>query len=53
MDADARTRSQLVDRLRALGVDMVDVTSGGNTPLQRIRTGPGYQVEMARAVTSA
>ena len=27
-----------------LGVDLVDVSSGGNTPKQKISVGPGYQV---------
>jgi 2,4-dienoyl-CoA reductase-like NADH-dependent reductase (Old Yellow Enzyme family) len=34
------------------GVDLVDVSSGGNSPDQRITTGPGYQVPFARAVRS-
>jgi len=32
------------------GVDLVDVSSGGNVPQQRITVGPGYQVPFARAV---
>ena len=32
------------------GVDLVDVSSGGNVPQQRITVGPGYQVALARAV---
>jgi 2,4-dienoyl-CoA reductase-like NADH-dependent reductase (Old Yellow Enzyme family) len=36
--------------LRDLGVDLVDVSSGGNVPQQRITVGPGYQVPFARAV---
>ncbi len=42
-----------VDVARALaehGVDLVDVSSGGNSPDQRIVTGPGYQVPFARAI---
>lgn len=34
----------------ARGVDLVDVSSGGNVPQQRITVGPGYQVPFARAV---
>lgn len=34
------------------GVDLVDVSSGGNSPDQRITVGPGYQVPFARAVRS-
>ncbi len=32
------------------GVDLVDVSSGGNHPEQQIVTGPGYQVPLARVV---
>jgi 2,4-dienoyl-CoA reductase-like NADH-dependent reductase (Old Yellow Enzyme family) len=32
------------------GVDLVDVSSGGNSAAQRITLGPGYQVPFARAV---
>ncbi|MEV0128713.1 NADH:flavin oxidoreductase/NADH oxidase [Dactylosporangium sp. NPDC050688] len=32
------------------GVDLVDVSSGGNSAAQRIALGPGYQVPFARAV---
>ena len=30
--------------LKAMGVDLVDVSTGGNHPAQQIPTGPGYQV---------
>jgi 2,4-dienoyl-CoA reductase-like NADH-dependent reductase (Old Yellow Enzyme family) len=33
--------------LKAEGVDLVDVSSGGNDPRQTIAVGPGYQVEFA------
>ena len=32
------------------GVDLVDVSSGGNHPDQKITLGPGYQVPFARAI---
>ncbi|HVV24225.1 MAG TPA: NADH:flavin oxidoreductase/NADH oxidase [Pseudonocardiaceae bacterium] len=32
------------------GVDLIDVSSGGNSPDQRIELGPGYQVPFARTV---
>jgi 2,4-dienoyl-CoA reductase-like NADH-dependent reductase (Old Yellow Enzyme family) len=35
------------------GVDVVDVSSGGNDPRQSIPVGPGYQVPFARAVRDA
>ena len=36
--------------LRELGVDLVDVSSGGAVPQQQITVEPGYQVPFARAV---
>src|SRR5262245_8327545 len=36
--------------LRAHGVDLVDVSSGGNSPRQQIELGPGDQVPLARVV---
>lgn len=38
--------------LRPLGVDLVDVSSGGNV-LAPVPAGPGYQVPLARAVRAA
>jgi 2,4-dienoyl-CoA reductase-like NADH-dependent reductase (Old Yellow Enzyme family) len=35
------------------GVDLLDVSSGGNVPEQEITVGPGYQVPFARAVREA
>jgi 2,4-dienoyl-CoA reductase-like NADH-dependent reductase (Old Yellow Enzyme family) len=35
------------------GVDIIDVSSGGNSPKQQIPVGPGYQVPHARAVREA
>ena len=36
--------------LRELGVDMIDVSSGGNASDQKIVLGPGYQVPFAAAI---
>ena len=36
--------------MRTVGVDLVDVSSGGLTPAQQISVGPGYQVPFAAAV---
>ena len=36
--------------LHARGCDFVDVSSGGNSPLQEIQVGPGYQCGFAAAV---
>ena len=38
--------------LKALGCDMIHVTSGGLDQRQKITTGPGYQVEFAHAIRS-
>jgi 2,4-dienoyl-CoA reductase-like NADH-dependent reductase (Old Yellow Enzyme family) len=42
--------TEVARRLADHGVDLVDVSSGGNSPRQRIDVGPGYQVPFARAV---
>jgi 2,4-dienoyl-CoA reductase-like NADH-dependent reductase (Old Yellow Enzyme family) len=39
--------------LKKRGVDWIDVSSGGVSPLQRIALGPGYQVPFAQAVKEA
>lgn len=43
----------LAQRVRALGCDWIDVSSGGLSPLQKIPAGPGYQVPLAREVRHA
>ncbi len=40
-------------QLRDHGVDLIDVSSGGNSPDQKITLGPGYQVPFARTVREA
>ncbi|MFE1784598.1 NADH:flavin oxidoreductase/NADH oxidase [Streptomyces sp. NPDC059506] len=44
---------RLSKELIAHGVDLLDVSSGGNAPRARITTGPGYQVPFATAVREA
>jgi 2,4-dienoyl-CoA reductase-like NADH-dependent reductase (Old Yellow Enzyme family) len=39
--------------LKKRGVDWIDVSSGGVSPLQKITLGPGYQVPFAEAVKQA
>ena len=39
--------------LTSRGVDWIDVSSGGTSPLQKIPIGPGYQVPLAEAVKQA
>jgi 2,4-dienoyl-CoA reductase-like NADH-dependent reductase (Old Yellow Enzyme family) len=46
VDEVAAVAARLADR----GVDLVDVSSGGNSPDQRIPTGPGYQVPLATRI---
>ena len=41
---------ELCRRLAALGIDLVDCSSGGNVHDQKIVLGPGYQVRFAEAV---
>jgi 2,4-dienoyl-CoA reductase-like NADH-dependent reductase (Old Yellow Enzyme family) len=41
---------ELARLLKAEGVDLVDVSSGGLAPEQKITVGPGYQVPFAAAV---
>jgi 2,4-dienoyl-CoA reductase-like NADH-dependent reductase (Old Yellow Enzyme family) len=43
---------ELARRLREAGVDLIDCSSGGLVPDQRITVGPGYQVPFAAAVRS-
>ncbi len=40
-------------RLKALGCDFIHVSSGGNSPLQKIAAVPGYQLALARQVREA
>jgi 2,4-dienoyl-CoA reductase-like NADH-dependent reductase (Old Yellow Enzyme family) len=37
-------------RLKALGIDLIDCSSGGNAHDQKIALGPGYQVRFAEAI---
>jgi 2,4-dienoyl-CoA reductase-like NADH-dependent reductase (Old Yellow Enzyme family) len=41
---------ELSKRLKALGVDLIDVSSGGVVPYAKIPVGPGYQVVFAEAI---
>jgi 2,4-dienoyl-CoA reductase-like NADH-dependent reductase (Old Yellow Enzyme family) len=47
---DTAQTVELAKLMKAAGVDMVDVSSGGVHPGQRIPLGPGYQVPGASAV---
>ncbi len=41
---------ELARMLRGVGVDLVDVSSGGQTPDAKIPVGPGFQVEFAARI---
>ncbi|MBV9497333.1 MAG: NADH:flavin oxidoreductase/NADH oxidase [Acidobacteria bacterium] len=41
---------ELAKRLKAIGVDLIDCSSGGAVMQQKIEIGPGYQVPFARAI---
>lgn len=49
---DLPESTEFCARLDALGVDWIDVSSGGVSPSQKITVGPGYQVPFAAAVKS-
>jgi NADPH2 dehydrogenase len=44
---------EFVLELKKRGLDWIDVSSGGVSPLQKIPLGPGYQVPFAQAVKQA
>jgi 2,4-dienoyl-CoA reductase-like NADH-dependent reductase (Old Yellow Enzyme family) len=44
---------EFVRELKQRGLDWIDVSSGGVSPLQKIPLGPGYQVPLAQAVKEA
>jgi 2,4-dienoyl-CoA reductase-like NADH-dependent reductase (Old Yellow Enzyme family) len=45
--------AKLAPLLAERGVDLLDVSSGGNHPLQKIAGGPGYQVPFAKEIKKA
>jgi 2,4-dienoyl-CoA reductase-like NADH-dependent reductase (Old Yellow Enzyme family) len=47
---DIEQSVELSRRLKVLGVDLIDVSSGGAVPKARIPVGKGYQVPLARQV---
>ena len=44
---------ELARELKKRGVDWIDASSGGVSPLQKIPLGPGYQVPFAQAIRQA
>jgi 2,4-dienoyl-CoA reductase-like NADH-dependent reductase (Old Yellow Enzyme family) len=50
---DLDETSEVARLLASHGVDLVDVSSGGNSPDQQVGTGPGYQVPFATRIKEA
>jgi 2,4-dienoyl-CoA reductase-like NADH-dependent reductase (Old Yellow Enzyme family) len=44
---------ELAKELKTRGIDWIDVSSGGVSPLQKIPLSPGYQVPFAKAIKQA
>ena len=49
----AQTHCNIANELKKRGVDWIDASSGGVSPLQKIPLGPGYQVPFAEAIKQA
>jgi 2,4-dienoyl-CoA reductase-like NADH-dependent reductase (Old Yellow Enzyme family) len=47
---DLEQSIELSKRLRALGLDLIDCSSGGLVPHAKVELGPGYQVPFAREI---
>jgi 2,4-dienoyl-CoA reductase-like NADH-dependent reductase (Old Yellow Enzyme family) len=47
---DIEQAVELARNLRALGVDLIDCSSGGNIATAKIPLGPGYQVQFAERI---
>jgi 2,4-dienoyl-CoA reductase-like NADH-dependent reductase (Old Yellow Enzyme family) len=47
---DLQQSIELCKRLRELGVDLIDCSSGGAVPGAKVQVGPAYQVPFARAI---
>jgi 2,4-dienoyl-CoA reductase-like NADH-dependent reductase (Old Yellow Enzyme family) len=41
---------EFAKKLKEIGIDLIDVSSGGNVPAAKIEIGPGYQVPFAEAI---
>jgi NADPH2 dehydrogenase len=50
---DVAQTIEFAKELKKRGVDWIDVSSGGVSPLQKIPLGPGYQVPLSQAVREA
>lgn len=47
---DLQQSIALCSKLKDIGIDFIDVSSGGNVPHAKIPVGPGYQVPFAAAI---
>lgn len=47
---DIQQSTVLCSKLKDIGIDFIDVSSGGNVPNAKISLGPGYQVPFAAAI---
>ncbi len=47
---DVEQSVEFAKKLKEIGIDLIDVSSGGNVPFAKIEVGPGYQVPFAEAV---
>jgi 2,4-dienoyl-CoA reductase-like NADH-dependent reductase (Old Yellow Enzyme family) len=50
---DVAQTIEYANELKKRGVDWIDASSGGVSPLQKIPLGPGYQVSFAQAIKQA
>lgn len=47
---DVERSVEFAKKLKEIGIDLIDVSSGGNVPNAKIELGPGYQVPFAETV---
>ena len=47
---DLKQSIEFCKRLKEIGIDLIDVSSGGNVPDAKIPLGPGYQVRFAKEI---
>lgn len=47
---DLEQSIEFCKRLKTIGIDLIDVSSGGNVPNAKIEIGPGYQAPFARGI---
>ena len=50
---DVKQTIAFANELKKRGIDWIDASSGGVSPLQKIPLGPGYQVPLAQAIKDA